>query len=157
MARTPLYEWEGYEYEHNPKSGDWYWALGIIAVAAAIASLLFGNYLLTVLIVVAAAAIALHAAKPPPLHSFRLNHDGLYIGDEFHPFKHMTSFSVLEDVEGELPPLLSVKTSHWLSPHLEIPLEHVDVDGVYECFLHNVEEGEHTPTLVHMIGSWLGF
>ena len=35
MPRSALFEWEGREYDHNPKSADWYWALGIIAVAVA--------------------------------------------------------------------------------------------------------------------------
>ena len=70
MPREALLEWEGREYDHNPKSADWYWALGIIAVAATVASVLFGNYLLAVLVIVAAIALALHAAKRPPLHRF---------------------------------------------------------------------------------------
>ncbi|KKW40533.1 MAG: hypothetical protein UY91_C0041G0006 [Parcubacteria group bacterium GW2011_GWB1_55_9] len=49
MAQDVLLEWKGREYDHNPKSADWYWALGIIAVAATVAAILFGNYLLAVL------------------------------------------------------------------------------------------------------------
>ena len=30
MARDAILEWEGREYDHNPKDSDWYWALGII-------------------------------------------------------------------------------------------------------------------------------
>ena len=45
------------EYDHNPKSADWYWVLGIIAVAGAVASILFSNYLLAALIVIAAAGV----------------------------------------------------------------------------------------------------
>ena len=157
MPHTVLLEWEGREYDHNPKSTDWYWALGIIAAAAAIASVLFGNYLLAFLVIAAAAAIALHAAKQPPLHRFRLSEKGLFIGDELHPFERMISFSVLEDVEGELPPLLSIKNKTWLSPHLMIPLEGVDVDEVYAYFLQRVDEGEHAHTLADLVAAWLGF
>lgn len=157
MRRIPLFEWEGFEYEHSPKTADWYWALGILAVAATVAALLFSNYLLAILIVIAATTIALHATRQPPLHRFGLDNDGLYVGEEFHPFARMTSFSVLEDIEGELPPLLSIHTDHWLTPHLEIPLEGVDADGVYAHLLMHVEEKEHRPTLAHVIEAWLGF
>ncbi|OYV27650.1 MAG: hypothetical protein B7W98_01340, partial [Parcubacteria group bacterium 20-58-5] len=129
MPRAALLEWEGREYDHNPKDADWYWALGIIAVAGAVAAVLFADYLFAVLIVVAAAALALHAAKQPPLHRFRLVENGLMIGDELHPFERMTSFSVLEDIEGKLPPMISIKTESWLSPHLVIPLAGVDADA----------------------------
>ena len=55
MPRDALLEWEGREYDHNPKSADWYWALGIIATAGTIAPVLFGDYLLAILVIVAAA------------------------------------------------------------------------------------------------------
>lgn len=157
MPRDAVLKWEGREYDHSPKSADWYWALGIIAVAAALASILFANYLLAVLIVIAAAALALHAAKEPPIHQFRLSERGLLIGKELHPFERMLSFSVLEDVEGELPPVLSIKTDNWLAPHLVIPLAGVDADAVYAAFLAHVDEAEHHHTLVDVVAAWLGF
>ena len=61
MAQTVIAEWQGREYEHNPKSADWYWALGIVGVATTIASLLFGNYLFAFLILIATTVLALHA------------------------------------------------------------------------------------------------
>ncbi|MFA7302410.1 MAG: hypothetical protein WC030_01545 [Candidatus Paceibacterota bacterium] len=157
MARTVIFEWEGREYDHNPKSADWYWALGIIAIAAAIATLLFGNYLFAVLILVAAVTIALHGAKHPPVHRFRIVEHGLVIGEELYPFEHMISFSVLEDIEGELPPLLSIKNESWLSPHLTIPLSGVDADAVYEHLLHHIDEGAHPHTVTDLMAAWLGF
>ena len=157
MPRSAILEWEGREYDHNPKDADWYWALGIVATAAAIASVLFANYLLAVLIVIAAAAIALHAAKVPPVHRFRLVDNGILIGEQLHPFVEMTSFSVLEDIEGEFAPMISIKTKNWHSPHLIIPLEGVDVDLIYAYFLHHVEEAEHPPTVVDLVAAMLGF
>ena len=69
----------------------------------------------------------------------------------------MISFSVLEDVKGELPPMLSIKTESWLSPHLIIPLNEVDVDVVYDYFLQHVNEEEHKHTFVDLVAAWLGF
>ena len=157
MPRNAILEWEGREYDHNPKSTDWYWALGIIAVAGTIAAILFGNYLLAVLVAIATISLALHAAKQPPLHRFRLVEQGIVIGEELHPFKRMLSFSVLEDIEGMLPPMISIKTESWLSPHLIIPLEGVDVDVVYAYFLHHVDEDAHHHTFVDLVAAWLGF
>jgi len=157
MPHNALLEWEGREYDHNPKSTDWYWALGIVAVAGAVAAILFGNYLFAALIIIAAAALALHAAKQPPLHRFSLVEQGIVIGDELHPFERMISFSVLEDVQGELPPMISIKTESWLSPHLIIPLAGVDADQVYSYFLQHVDEGEHHHTFNDLVAAWLGF
>ncbi len=157
MPYATLLEWEGREYDHNPKDADWYWAVGIIAVAGVLAAILFDNYLLAVLLIIAAAAFALHAAKEPPLHRFRLVEQGIVIGDELHPFERMTSFSVLEDIEGKFPPMISIKTMSWRSPHLIIPLEGVDADAVYSYFLQHVSEEEHHHTFVDLVAAWLGF
>ena len=157
MARDAIAEWEGRENDHNPKSADWYWALGIIAVAGGVASILFGNYLLAALIVIAAVALALHAAKEPPVHRFRLVEQGIVIGEELHPFERMISFTVLEDIEDEFPPMLSIKTESWLSPHLVIPLAGVNADAVYAYFLKHVDEDEHKHTFADLVAAWLGF
>lgn len=157
MAQKVLFEWEGREYDRSLKSADWYWALGIIAVSGVVASALFGNYLLALLIIIAAAALALHAAKEPPLHRFRLVEQGVVIGNELHPFENMISFSILEDVDGTLPPILSIKNESWFSPHLVIPLSGVDADAVYEYFLQHVDEAEHKHSVSDLVAAWLGF
>jgi len=157
MPRDALLEWEGREYDHNPKSADWYWAIGIIAMAGAIAAALFSNYLLAILIIVAAGTLALHAAKKPPLHRFRLVEKGIMIGDELHPFERMISFSILEDIEGELPPVISIKNESWLSPHLVIPLAGIDADMIYAYFLQHVDESAHEHTFIDLVAAWLGF
>ncbi len=157
MLRNALLEWEGREYDHNPKGADWYWALGIVSVAGAVAAILFGNYLLALLVVLAAAALAIHAAKEPPVHRFRLVEQGVVIGNDLHPFENMTSFSVLESVDGTLPPMLSIQNESWFSPHLIIPLAGVDADVVYAYFLERVDEAEHRHTFADLVAAWLGF
>ncbi|MCX6790545.1 MAG: hypothetical protein NTV60_03425 [Candidatus Kaiserbacteria bacterium] len=157
MSSNVILEWEGQEYEHSPKTADWYWALGIVAVASAIASILFGNLLVALLIVIAVSAIAVHAAKKPTLHRFRLVETGLMIEEDLHLYERMTSFSVFEDIEGEFPPVLSIKTESWHSPHLVIPLAGVDADMVYAHFLHHVNEEEHKHTFSDLVAAWLGF
>ncbi len=156
MQRTPLLEWEGREYEHQPKSADWYWALGIVGVASAVAAILFGNFLFAILILIAVITIALHAAKEPPLHRFQLLETGLIIGEDFHPFEEMNSFAVLEDIDGKLPPVLSIKTEKWYAPHLVIPLDGVDAELIYSYFLHHVDEDDHKPTFTDLVAAWLG-
>jgi hypothetical protein len=157
MATAVITEWEGREYDYNPKSADWYWALGIVAVASTLAAILFGGYLIAVLIVIATSVIALHAAKEPPIHHFRLVDSGIMIGDDLHSFQKMSSFCVLEDTAGELPPILSIKTESWHSPHLLIPLQGVDEDLVYAYLLHHVDEELHHHTLNDLVAAWLGF
>ncbi len=157
MARTALCTWQGLEHEHNPKSADWYWALGIMTIASVIASILFGNYLLVLVIIAAATTLSLHHAKEPPLRTFHLFEHGIAIDEEFFPFRDMLSFSILEDIEGKFPPMLSIHTTRWLSPHLVIPLNDVDVDLVHNHLFEQTTEAPHHPTLVDVAARLFGF
>jgi hypothetical protein len=157
MSENVFLEWEGREYDHEPKSADWYWALSIVALALVVVAVLFHQYLLAVLVIVGCGTLAVHAAKAPPVHRFRLVDRGLIISNDLHPYERMRSFSVLEDPGDKLPALLSIKTDSWLAPHLVIPLNDVDAEAVYLHFLERVEEGEHKSTMSDVVASWLGF
>lgn len=143
MHEDAVFAWEGTEYRFEDKSADWYWALGIVATASAIAAVLFNNVLLAVLIAVAAVAVAVHAAKHPRVHRFSLTPDGVAIDGNFYAFKDMLSFSVLEYADEELPPSLSIKTKHFLAPHLLIPINDHDPVEIHEYVSVHLPEGRH--------------
>ena len=138
-----FFTWEGTEYRFEDKAPDWYWALGIIATAVAIAAILFNNILLALLVVVAAGSVAVHAAKHPRIHRFAITDDGISIDSNFYAFKDMLSFSVLEYADETLPPSLSIKTKHFLAPHLLIPLVGQDPIAVFEYMDQHLPEGRH--------------
>jgi len=154
---SAIFEWKGKEYEPIEKTADWYWALGIIAFAASVAALLFANYLIALLILSAAFALGVHTAKEPQMHTFYITEEGLWIDDEFHPFSRMTSFSILEDIEGEMPPILSINTESLFSPRLVIPLNDIDADALYVFLYDHVDEGEHKHSWSDLLAAWLGF
>ncbi len=143
MARKALYEWEGSEYRFEEKSADWYWALGIFATAAGISSILFGNVILALVIFAAAVSIAAAAAKAPHTHRFMILEDGVAVDNDFYPFENMLHFSVLEYADEALPPSLSIKTKHFLTPHLLIPIIGHDPVEIYEYLALHLEEGNH--------------
>ena len=148
MPRPPIFEWEAKEYEFQEKSADWYWALGIIATAAAIAAVLFGNIILALVIVAAAVSIALQAAKRPRVHRFAITDQGLEIGERLYLFDTMLHFSILEYLDADVPPALSIKTRSLLSPHLLVPLVDVNPDEVYEYVSLHLEEGNHENSVI---------
>ncbi|MFZ1988112.1 MAG: hypothetical protein WAV21_03740 [Minisyncoccia bacterium] len=148
MARTPIFEWYGREYAFQEKSPDWYWALGIIAVAAIVASILFSNLLLALVILAGTSAIAIQAAKHPRTHRFAVTDQGLEIDDHLYVYDTMLHYSVLEYIDPSIPPALSIKTRSILSPHLIIPLVDVDADAVYEYLSIHLEDGKHEYSFV---------
>lgn len=146
--------WSAYEHEHPPRESDWFWALGVAAVAIAAASIIFGNILFAILILAAAAALAAVAKAPPELVEFELSDRGVRIGGELHRFDEIISFWV-ED-EGEAPPLLLVDTVKFLSPNLIIPLQHVDPALVRAFLSERADEVPMKEPLSHKVLEFLG-
>lgn len=143
MARNVIFEWEGKNYSFEEKGSDWYWALGIIATAAVIASILFNNLILALVIAAGAGALAIEARQRPRTHYFAITDHGVVVDDRLYVYEDMLSFSVLEYADETMPPSLSIKTRHLLAPHLLIPIVAHDPVDIYEYFLALVPEGKH--------------
>ena len=157
MARTPLFQWEGREYAFEERGPDWYWALGIVSAAAALTSVLFGNYLLALVIVAGAVTVGLQAAKHRKTHIFSVFDDGIAIDDNLYLYEDMRDFAILEFIDPTQPPALSIKTNHVLSPHLMIPIHDHDPLDVYEYISRHLPEGEHHETLLDRLVAMLRF
>lgn len=151
MARTVFFEWEAEGYVFEEKSADWYWALGVIAVAGAIASILFGNIILALLVLVASATLAIANAKRPRMHRFRITDEGVMIDENLYEYDSILSFSVLEYIDPKLPTVLSLKTKKPLAPHLLIPIADYDPLEIYEFFEEHIEEGQHDQSIVDRV------
>lgn len=120
-------EWEIDEYAQKDKTADWFWALGIIVIAAAAASVLLGNLLFAVLIAIGGFLVGLYAKRPPDRLRVELSRRGVVIGTRLHPFKELVAFWV--SLEGEAPTLILDRKGTIL-PHLILPIEDVSPDDV---------------------------
>ncbi len=150
----PHLSWEAYEHEHIERGSEWFWALGIIAVSAAITSILFGNILFAILIAIAATTIGLIASRPPHLHQFEISERGVRTGPTLHPYSTILAFWVDE----ELPePLLLIDTTRALSPNLVIPLGDLDPEEVRDVLSLYAEELPMKEPLSHKVLEFFGF
>ena len=146
--------WQAYEHEHIERGKDWYWALGIIAVCAALISVLFGNSLFGILILVAAATLGLLAKTTPSLVEFELTERGIRVGDVLHRYEEVISFWVEEHEVN--PPVLLIDTVKWLSPNLVIPIEGVDPREVRAFLSERAEEIPMKESAAHKILEFYG-
>ena len=146
--------WRAYEHEHIERRADWFWALGIFAVATALISILLGNVLFAILIIVAAITLGVLAATPPHLVEFELSDRGIKIGDTMHRYEEIISFWV-EDHDAD-PPILLVDTIKWMSPNLVIPLPDVDPRLVRAYLSERAEEGPMKEPVWHKILEFFG-
>ena len=149
---APL-RWSAYEHEHIERGSDWFWALGIIAISAALTSILFSNVLFAILILVAAGTMVLIARHPPQLHEFEITEKGIQTGLTMHPFENVISFWVEE--EGE--PTLLVDTIAFMAPNLVIPLGDMNPEAVRAFLIERVEEVPMKEPLAHKIFEFFGF
>ncbi len=148
MARTVFYQWEGQEYAFEEKGADWYWSLGLIALAGVVACILFNNIILGLVIVAASGSVALTAAKSLRTHQFAITDAGVMVDQTLYTYDEMLHFCVLEYVDPSWPPSLSIKTKRILAPHLLIPIVGHDPVEIYEFFSHHVEEGKHDESIM---------
>lgn len=148
MARTVFYQWEGTEYTFEEKGADWYWALGIVAIAGMIACILFGNFILALVVLAASGAVALQALRAPGTHVFSITDTGVMIDQTLYDYSEMLHFSVLEYIDPTWPPSLSIKTKRLLAPHLLIPIVGHDPEEIYAFFSAHVDEGKHDESVI---------
>ncbi len=146
--------WSAYEHEHIERGSDWFWALGIIAVSAALTSVLFSNVLFALVILIAAGTIALIAHHPPELHDFEVSEKGIHTGPTLHPYENIISFWVETEV-GE--PTLLVDTIALMAPNLVIPLGNMDPEAIRTFLSERAEEVPMQEPLAHKILEAVGF
>ncbi|MEX0652468.1 MAG: hypothetical protein WD509_02970 [Candidatus Paceibacterota bacterium] len=148
--------WQGYEYTHHEKSGDWFWALGIIALSSAITAIIFKNILFALLILIGAFTLALFASKKPHLNHFEITRRGVTINNTLYSFSSLESFWIDEDEHGHHTLLL--KSQHLLTPFIIIPL-HTDADpeDVRNLLLTKLEEEELEEPVLHRVLEFFGF
>lgn len=153
MPSTPL-RWSAYEHEHVVRGSDWFWALGIIALSAAVVSILFHNVLFALIILIAAGSLAMLANVPPDLVQFEISERGIRVADKMHRFEDIISFWVEEH---DAPrPLLLVDTTKVMTPNLIIPLENIDPREVREALSQRVQEVPMREPLAHKILEFFG-
>ncbi len=135
-------EWEALEYPYREKTPDWFWALGIIATAATVTAVIFGNILFAVLIVIGSFTLAMYAARAPRRLTFRITDRGVTVGPELHPYSTLHCFWV-EDREGTEHDRILLKSNKFFSPQISIPLGGTNPETARSLLLRYLKEEEH--------------
>lgn len=155
LTKQPL-SWSAHEYMHIEKNSEWFWALGLIGVAGAVAALTYGNILFSIVILLAAFVLALFAARKPEEFTFTLTQRGVRINDTLHPYQTLKSFSI-EDISEKHISKLVLETKKTLSLDIIIPLTNVDLEAVHDFLYDYLPEEDHEEPLANKIMEWFGF
>jgi len=88
--------WHIFEYEHKDRTADWFWALGIIAISASVAAIIYKNYFFAILILLGLFLLAFLALRKPQEIEVEVNEKGVRVDDLLYPHKNLKSFFVEE-------------------------------------------------------------
>ncbi len=155
MATEALISWNAPSHLYVEKTSDWYWSVGIIALALAVVAFIFGDIISGVLVIVAAGALVLHASHPPHELYCEINDRGIILDKVLYPFLSLDSFWVPHD---ELPAKLILKSSKTFMPLIVIYIdENIDPEKVREILLRYIAETEHYEPILKKILEKFGF
>ncbi len=147
--------WKAHEYEHRNKSIDWFWAVGVIAIASAIISAIYGNILFAVFILLGAFTLLMYAVRKPKEINFEINRRGVVIEDTLYPYSTIESFWIREKDDDKK---LVFQSEKILMPHIIIPLSNdIDYEFLHEFLSEFLDEEEHHESFADIIMEYLGF
>jgi hypothetical protein len=151
---APLH-WQTLEYEERERSADWYWAVGIITVSLAIASIIFNNVLFALVIILGGFVLSVYAARPPHEIDIVLDDLGIKIDKIFYPYRTLESFWV--EQRGDSFRVL-VKSQRLIMPYIIIPinLEEVEPEDVQTYLRRYLPEVFHSESPLHHLMEHLG-
>lgn len=148
-------EWEALEHHHEPKKGDWFWVLGIIALSGAVTAVLMENILLAIVILIGAAVMSMLAMRPAQMVRYGLNQRGIKIDNSFYPYTTLESFYIEDDpIMGHQ---LLLKSQKLLMPLLILPLPEDDVEEIERILAERIPEEHLEEPLANKILEFFGF
>ncbi|MFH1402364.1 MAG: hypothetical protein ABIG87_01925 [Patescibacteria group bacterium] len=155
----PEIKWQALEYEYQQKTAEWFWAVWIIALGAAIASFLFNNILFGIFILLSAFSLSLFASRKPSLINFCLTKKGIRINEKLIPFSELQSFWIEENNSDQNKQAkILFRSQKKSSPYIIILLsENIDTDEIKEYLLRHLEEIEQHESVLQILIGRMGF
>ncbi|OHA26433.1 MAG: hypothetical protein A3D52_02170 [Candidatus Taylorbacteria bacterium RIFCSPHIGHO2_02_FULL_44_36] len=155
METKKTIAWQTLEYQLRARSGDWFWAIGIVAVSLAITAILFKNFLFGILIIIAAFALILQAVRKPRLIQFTIKQTAVVAGQVVYPFSSLESFWLDETNPADVRLLL--KSKNLTAMLIVIPLGDTESQTVKDFLAQYINEEELHEPLAQKIMEALGF
>lgn len=155
-GRVREVSWEAPEHHHAEKGSDWFWALGIITIAGAIANIvIYGDIIFSIVILLAGAVTALVSVKHPRIITYSVSLRGVRVGRELHPYSSLKCFFINEDHPRHVE--LFVQSKGVFVPMMIIPVPDDAVEEVEYLLEERLPEVHLEESLGHRLLEFLGF
>jgi len=149
-----LLAWRAAEFKKKPKSIDWFFGIGVVAIALMVWAIYTLNLMFFLVVLVATIALFVAANRKPKTYHFKISDSGIWIEKKFLPFQTLASFWIFDFPDTKI---LSLKSKNRLSigNHFLIPKKKVqDLRRVLSQYL---SEEEESYSLIDWLSDWLGF
>jgi hypothetical protein len=154
-AQTKKYEWDALEYEHQEKSTDWYWALGIAIVVGTILCIISHNYLLAVLLVFGGFMIGYYADDKARHVHIELSDRGVKIDNDLYIYESMGHFWMYTDHKNRNR--ITIITGRKIMPQTTLTLpETIPATEIRDYLLQFLEEKEIKPSIIDLLSESIG-
>jgi hypothetical protein len=152
--------WTAPEYDHHEHTTDWYWAVGIVSVSFAIALIIVGNILLSIILLLGIGTLLSYAKHPPRSIEYQLSKKGVRAGTTLYPWDTLDSFWVLEGHSNEkhdFMPKLLITSKKTFMPHIVIPLTMTVLTEAHQAMAHMMHEEPQMEPLHDRVMRLIGF
>jgi hypothetical protein len=152
----PTFSWSAYEHVQGTEKGqDWFWSLGFIAVASAVAAILLGNTLFAILILAGAVALGLTANQKVNKKKYSISVRGITINNILYSYKVLESFWI--DESHPHRDMLIVDARQLFTPHVIIHLpDDFDKDALQDFLLDYLPEKRLQEPVAHRLAELFG-
>lgn len=156
MEETSVsYSWQGPDKIDKERKVDWYWAVILIAIAGAVLSFMFNNFLLGVFVILATTLIFFFSSQKPKMREYKLDEQGLHINNHLTPYTSIKGFWLEETKDHNK---LFLETNDTITPIISIFYPDVETgDNIYEILIEKVEQKPMVEPLSQQIFEKLGF
>ena len=153
---TIVFAWQVSEFEFKEKKKNWYWVVGLIALALMLVGVLMDNYLMSFLILLGAFLMFSQAPKQPMDLDIEISEEGINIHDTMHKFETIQAFWIKEHDDGSVR--LILMTSQMMTPleSIMVPPE-IDPLELREYLLEFIPEEELRQSYTERIIDRIGF
>ncbi len=153
MKSKPVLSWKSLEYKHTEKGADWFWAVGIVAVAVAVTAVILGNILFSILILIAAFCLVFFAFRRPQEVVIEINDRGVRVDSLLYPYSNLEAFWVENDED----PRLFLRARKFLMPLVVLSLDDVSPEAVHQVLSGILPEEEMREPFLVKLMEHLGF
>ena len=148
--------WTTLEYDEVERSNDWFWAVGIIALAICVTSIIFKNYMFGIFILIAGFTLAYVSIRKPDEILVTIDHRGIRMRHDLYLYQGIKSFWVEPEHTHTDKRHLLIMTERFFLPMIAVQMPKGLEDQIRNYLIEFLPEKEMTENRSYQFFERLG-